>query len=308
MAFHTLESTPETVTQVFSRDIPPALSVDPGDEIIVYSLDALGHLRRFEDSGDNAPRLLGDRPGLSVPGPIEVRGACPGMMLAVQLIDLRPVDWGWTASALKDSALNHRLGLSGHAPTWLLWDLDAEKGIARSREGFSVNLSPFLGIIGVPPPEPGAHSLLPPYESGGNLDCRDLVAGSTLYVPVTVPGAMLCLGDGHGAQGDGEVSGTAIECGMRSTIKVDLITDPAIPTLHAETPSGRITFGLSTDLNEAAAQALEAMLDWMQLLYDVDRATALALASPSVDLRITQIAAPVWGVHAVLPPCALRRV
>ena len=117
---------------------------------------------------------------------------------------------------------------------------------------------------------------------------------------------MLHVGDGHGAQGDGEVSGTAIECAVRSTLTVDVATDRPVPTLHAETPSGRITFGLSPDLDEAAAQALEAMLTWIQAQHDVDRPTALALASACVDLRVTRIATPVRGVHAVLPPGALE--
>jgi acetamidase/formamidase len=187
----------------------------------------------------------------------------------------------------------------------LLWDVDADLGVARNNLGVSVRLAPFLGVVGLPPDEPGDHSTVPPRASGGNIDCRELVAGSTLFLPVTVPGALLCVGDGHGAQGDGEVSGTAIECGMTTELVVDIAAEPAIRTAHAVTPAGRITFGFDADLNEAMAAALSAMLDWLQTLLGVERATALALASPVVDLRVTQVANQVWGVHAVLPDGAL---
>jgi len=118
-------------------------------------------------------------------------------------------------------------------------------------------------------------------------------------------------GDGHAAQGDGEVGGTAIECPMTTEATVDLITGHLVAGdlttgrplagVHAETPAGRITFGFDADLNVAMGDALDAMVTWMQLLYDLDKATALALASTCVDLRITQVANQTWGVHAVLP-------
>ncbi len=132
------------------------------------------------------------------------------------------------------------------------------------------------------------------------MDCRELVAGSTLYLPVTVPGALLHLGDGHAAQGDGEVSGTAIECPMTTEVVVDLVSDVPVPGIHAETPGGRVTFGFDPDLDIAMADALDAMLGWMQELYGVGKGEALALASSVVDLRITQVANVTWGVHAVL--------
>ncbi|GAA4226904.1 acetamidase/formamidase [Streptosporangium album] len=228
-------------------------------------------------------------------------------MLAVRLVSLRPDEWGWTVAAAVDNPLNRRLGVAGGPPSWLLWELDADKLVGGNDRGVTMDLAPFLGVIGLPPDEEGEHSTVPPRPSGGNIGCRELVAGSTLYLPVTVPGALLCLGDGHAAQGDGEVSGTAIECGMTTEIVVDLVTGPPIPTVHAVTPAGRITFGFSPDLNEASAQALDAMLGWIQSLFEVDRATALALASPAVNLRVTQMANQVWGVHAVLPEGVLRR-
>jgi acetamidase/formamidase len=306
MAEHRLDPAPETVTDVFSPDLPAVLTVDPGDTLVVRSLDAAGHLERQRTPGETRPQMFAERRGHCLAGPIAVRGAEPGMMLAVRLVSLRPDDWGWTVAAALDNPLNRRLGVADGPASWLLWDLDADKGTARNDRGLTVDLAPFLGVIGLPPAESGEHSTIPPRACGGNIDCRELVAGSTLYLPVTVPGALLCLGDGHGAQGDGEVSGTAIECGMTTEFVVDLANNRPIATAHAITPAGRITFGFSPDLNEATAQALDAMLGWMQSLFDVDRATALALASPTVDLRVTQVANQVWGVHAVLPEGALR--
>lgn len=303
---HRLEPAPGTVTDVFSRDLPPVLTVDPGEAIVVGSLDASGHLERQQAPGEERPKMFPAKRGHCLTGPIAVRGAEPGMMLAVRLVSLRPGEWGWTVAAAKDNELNRRLGVAGGPPSWLLWELDADAMVGKNDRGLATSLAPFLGVIGLPPDADGEHSTIPPRACGGNIDCRELVAGSTLYLPITVPGALLCVGDGHAAQGDGEVSGTAIECPMTTELVLDLVTDPPVPTAHAVTPAGRITFGFSPDLNEASARALEAMLGWLQSLYGVDKAAALALASPVVDLRVTQVANEVWGVHAVLPDDALR--
>lgn len=306
MTEHRLDPTPDTVTDVFSPGRPPVLTVDPGDTLVVRSLDASGFLAPQVKPGETAPKLITDSRGHCLTGPIAVRGARPGMTLAVRLLSLRPDHWGWTVAAARDNPLNQRLGVAGGPPNWLLWDVDADAGTARNNHGLTVDIAPFLGVIGLPPAEPGDHSTIPPRPCGGNIDCRDLVAGSTLYLPVTVPDALLCVGDGHARQGHGEVCGTAIECAMTTTFTVDLVPEPPVPTVHAVTPAGRITFGFSADLNEASAQALDAMLRWLGRLYSVDRTTALALASPVVDLHVTQVANQVWGVHAVLPDGALR--
>ena len=307
MTEHRLDPSPDTVTDVFSRETEPVLTVDSGDTVVVRSLDAAGYLNRQEKPGDQQPMMIAPRRGHCLTGPIEVRGAEPGNVLAVRLKSLTPGDWGWTVAGAKDNPLNRRLGLTDAPPSWLLWELDNEAGTGTSDRGHTVGLAPFLGVIGLPPTEPGEHSTTPPRPAGGgNIDCRELVAGSTLYLPVTVPGARLCLGDGHAAQGDGEVSGTAIECPMTTEVVLDVVTETPVTGIHAETPAGRITFGFNEDLNEAMADALEAMVIWMQSLYGLDKTTALALASPSVDLRVTQVANDVWGVHAVLPTGAIR--
>jgi acetamidase/formamidase len=307
MTTHRLEPTSETVTDVFDRDRPPVLTISPGDTVVVRSLDASGHLARQQFPGDHPPALIKARRGHCLTGPIAVAGAAPGMVLSVHFISLRPDNWGFTVAGHKSNRLTRRLGVAGGPPSWLLWDLDVERGTGTNHLGHTVALAPFLGVVGMPPSERGEHPTNPPRpEGGGNIDCRELVAGTTLYLPVTVPDALICLGDGHAAQGDGEVSGTAIECAMTTEVAVDLISDPPVPGIHAVTPAGRITFGFSTDLDDAMGDALDAMLTWMQALYGLDKGAALALASPTVSLRITQVANGTWGVHAVLPHGAVE--
>jgi acetamidase/formamidase len=161
--------------------------------------------------------------------------------------------------------------------------------------------------MGMPPDEPGLHSTAPPRFCGGNLDCKELSAGSTLYLPVSVPGALFSVGDGHAAQGDGEVCVTAIECPMdRVELTFHLHESPRLTAPRAHTAAGWITLGLHEDLNEAAFLATEAMLELMGEQYSLQRGDALALASLVVDLRVTQLVNGVRGVHAVLPHGAIR--
>lgn len=305
MAVHRVDPAPQTTANVFSAGHAPVITVDPGDTVLVRSLDAAGTLARHEFPGDaGKPKMFpGEFRGHCLTGPIAVRGAQPGDMLAVRFTALAPDDWGWTVSpAVPDSPVLRRLGLAGAEPAWLLWEIDAGAGTATANGKYTRPLAPFLGVTGVAPAAPGEHSTVPPRaEAGGNIDCKELVAGSTLYLPVNVPGALLYLGDGHGAQGDGEACGTAIECPMTTEAVVNLAAGRPLGSVHAETPAGRVTFGFSADLNEAMGDALDAMVSWLASLCGTSRAEALALASTCVDLRVTQVANMTWGVHALLP-------
>jgi acetamidase/formamidase len=161
-------------------------------------------------------------------------------------------------------------------------------------------------VLGMPPPEPGRHSTGPPRKWGGNIDCKELVAGTTLYLPIPVDGALFSAGDGHAAQGDGEVSGTAIECPVeRAVLTLDL-SDLDLRTPIARTAEAWIAFGFDEDLDLAAEQAMATMLDLMERELDLDRNYAMALASVAVDLRVTQIVNGAKGVHAVLRDDAIR--
>ncbi len=289
----------------FSAGHEPLLTIDPGDTIVVRSLDAAGYLERQEFPGDaDKPKMFpGEFRGHCVNRPVAVRGAAPGDMLAVRIVSLTPGSWGWTSSpAVPGTPVPRRLGLDGAEQAWLLWEIDAAAGTATANGKYARPLAPFLGVTGVAPAGSGEHSTVPPRtEAGGNIDCKELVAGSTLYLPVNVAGALLYLGDGHGAQGDGESCGTAIECGMTTEAVVSIAAGRPLASVHAQTPAGRVTFGFAADLNEAMGDALDAMVTWIAGLCDTSRAEALALASTFVDLRVTQVVKMTWGVHALLP-------
>src|SRR5438477_1843029 len=188
----------------------------------------------------------------------------------------------------------------------LAWTLDADNMMARNRLGHISALHPFMGVMGMPPDEPGVQPTAPPRPCGGNIDCKELVAGSTLYLPISVPGALFSVGDGHAVQADGEVSGTAIECPMERVELTFRLNDTLrITTPWANTPAGWLTLGFHEDLNEATYIALQAMLDLLTSRYRMERAEALAMASLLVDMRITQIVNGVRGVHALLPHGAI---
>jgi acetamidase/formamidase len=159
----------------------------------------------------------------------------------------------------------------------------------------------------MPPPAPGRHSTIPPRRVGGNIDCKLLVAGTTLYLPVPVDGALLLAGDGHAAQGDGEVSGTAIECPLESAqLTLDVHDGPELRMPIARTDDAWIAFGFDEDLDRAADLALETILDLMERELAVSRRDALALASVAVDLHVTQVVNQAKGVHAILRDGAIR--
>jgi acetamidase/formamidase len=307
MNSYRLDALPETTAQVFNQEIDPVLTVEPGDTVLLRSLDANGSLEQQRTPGEHVPTMFSERRGHCLTGPIAVRGAMPGDHLAVRFVSIRPDDWGWTVAANRDTPITRHLGLHEGPPAWLLWQIDVDAAVATNQHGHQVRIAPFHGVTGLAFDEPGEHSTIPPRaNAGGNIDCKELVAGSVLYLPVTVPGALLSVGDGHAAQGDGEVSGTAIECPMTTELQVDLASDRLVKGVHAETPAGRIAFGFSPDLNVAAADALDAMLAWLQPEFGLSKAGTLALASSVLDLRVTQVANETWGVHALLPWEAIK--
>jgi acetamidase/formamidase len=228
------------------------------------------------------------------------------MTLEVQIDAIRPGTFGMTWVGGWPSPTNKRLGVTEEGKT-LYWTLDPDNMTGRNNLGHTIPLRPFMGVMGMPPAEPGVHQTAPPRPCGGNIDCKELVAGSTLYLPIAVPGALFSVGDGHGTQADGEICGTAIECPMeRVDLTFRLNEQIRIATPRANTPAGWLTFGFHEDLNEATAIAIEAMLDLMGEMFALERLDALAMASLLVDMRITQIVNGVRGVHALLPHGALK--
>jgi acetamidase/formamidase len=219
---------------------------------------------------------------------------------------VQPGLWGWTGGGGWDNDINKRLGLVEQGVE-LIWEIDPHSMIGRDQYGHTLVLHPFMGVMGMPPDEPGIHPTFPPRFCGGNMDCKELVAGSTLYLPISLPEALFSVGDGHAVQGDGEVSGVAIECPMEQvSLTFHLRKDLHLTTPRANTSSAWITLGFHENLQEASFIALEAMLDLMEEQYQLSRPQALALASLVVDLRVTQIANGVLGVHAALPHGAMK--
>ncbi len=255
------------------------LTVDPGDSVRFQALNAGW---RWEPEQEHFDRdAMHD--GHALTGPIEVRGARAGQTLVVRIDEVTPAPWGYTFA---DGEHFH-------------WTLDG--ATATDDHGVTVSLAPFLGVIGMPPAEPGVHSTIPPRNSGGNIDCKLLVAGATLYLPIAVDGALLSAGDGHGAQGDGEVSGTAIECPLeRAQLTIDVRDDLSLRSPIARTADAWVAFGFDEDLDLAAEQCMATMLDLMERELGLARRHALALASVAVDLHVTQIVNVAKGVHAVL--------
>jgi acetamidase/formamidase len=281
---HEIPREEDTLHGYFSSALPPVLAVDPGDSVRFQVLNA--GWRWEADVEINPDKEL--HTGHALTGPIEVRGARAGQTLVVHIDEVTPSDWGVTFG-------------DGERVDWRI-----DGDTATDNHGVTVSLSPFLGVIGMPPPDPGIHSTIPPRRWGGNIDCKLLVVGTTLYLPIPVDGALLSAGDGHGAQGDGEVSGTAIECPLeRARLTLEL-SDVELRSPIGRTANAWVAFGFDEDLDRAAEQATETMLDLMERELGLDRKHALALASVAVDLHVTQLVNQAKGVHAVLRDGALR--
>ncbi len=304
MTLHDLPLERRTLHGHFSRDLEPVLTVESGDCVAFSCLNAGWwdmSRQRFE------PRDPELDAGHALVGPIEVLGATAGQTLAIAVEEVRIGPWGITDAGGWSTPLNERLGVAGGETVVLEWELDADAAVGRDQVGRTVSLAPFLGVIGMPPDEPGIHPTAPPRTCGGNIDCRELVAGTTLFLPIPVAGALVSAGDGHAAQGDGEVSQLAVEAPVeRARLTLSLRDDLELSTPIAWTPEAWLTFGFDEDLDEAAALAIDAMLELMGREHGLERREALALASVVVDLRVTQMVNGVRGIHARLAHDALR--
>lgn len=309
---HRIEPTPDNLQGNISREKQPILTIDPGDTIIAGtrfcswgweappSPDVYPDLLKREDRKDPANDV-----GNCLIGPIAVRGAKPGQTLEVCIDDMKVASYGISMRGGSPQERYTRLGLNDEF-AWLHWALDSDKSTATNNLGHTVRMRPFLGSIGLAPEMPGYHPNMAPYPCGGNMDCKDLVIGSKLYLPVQTPHALLSFGDGHAAQGDGEIGGAAIECPMTDvTLTVNVRDDMPLKWPVAKTPEAWIAFGFAEKVDDAMYTAINGMLDLMAAKLGVSRVEASMLASMLVDLRITQLVNPIVGVHAFWPDSAL---
>jgi acetamidase/formamidase len=262
----------------FSRDLEPVLEIDPGDTVRISTPNNAWYVAPGEQLASRQPDL---DIGHSIAGPMAVRGALPGQMLVVEIHEVTPGGWGETFA-------------NGHRVEWELTD-----GVGRAL-GRELDLAPFLGVMGMPPPEPGVHSTVPPRRWGGNIDCKELVAGTTLYLPIPVESALFSAGDGHAVQGDGEVSGYAIETPTEAELTLDIRDDLRLEWPVARIDGAWLTFGFDEHLGRAARIAVDGMLALMGRELGVTGGDALILASVGVDLHVTQVVNGTMGVHAEL--------
>lgn len=289
----------------WDRSIEPIATVSSGDVVEIDALDASGGQITATSTVADLANLDFSRVD-QVNGPIAVEGAEPGDTLEIELLDFTPADWGWTAAIPGFGLLAEDFSEPALRITRLA------DGMAEFLPGVHIPLAPFCGELGVAPPIEGALSTIPPDVFGGNMDTRHLTAGTRLFLPVFAPGGRFSLGDGHAAQGDGEVCGTAIETPMRALVRLSVRKDlhvsaPEFLTpgpLAARTNIGPFyaTDGVGPDLMTAARDALWRMIDYLGRAHGLAPIDAYLLCSVACDLKISEIVdAPNWIVTAYCP-------
>src|SRR5258707_13518 len=292
---HTLRASPETCHWgFFDAGLKPVLSVASGDTVTVDSVsggaDVLPQGGGFDILPDHLAIHRGLEPRLGahiLTGPIAVEGAEPGDVLEIQIMAIDPrQNWGYTRIRPLSGTLPEDF------PIRRIWHtrIDRQRGTATLPWGSEIRLSPFFGVMGVaPPPVYGAVTSIVPREFGGNMDLKELVAGTTLYLPVWAKGALFSVGDGHGVQGDGEVCLTALETALSGTFRLVLRKDKKLTMPQAETPTHHITLGLNEDLDDAAKEALRHMIKFIADTTGLAPADAYMLCSLGADLHVTQL-------------------
>ncbi len=286
---------------------PPTLEIDSGDTIVVVTRDVSDDQIGPGSTAEVVATLDWDRV-YPLAGPVAVRGAEPGDTLAVEILDLHTRGWGWTA-------ILPGLGLLPEDfPDAYLRVFDLSDGdLIHFRDDVKIPITPFFGTMGVCPAGASAVAVMPPGPFGGNMDTRQLTKGTTLYLPVHVPGALFSCGDAHAAQGDGEVCVTGLEAPMYGALRLSVQKGRAIPAAQYEVPPGSLTrkvdhggwygtTGVGPDLYVAAQDAVRAMVAHVSETYGMSGEDAYLLASLCVDLKISEIVdAGQYIVSALLP-------
>jgi len=306
MAHHHVKAGPETCQWGYlDAAAKPVLRIKSGDSVTIDTVSGNAAFLPPKDKFHVPQELLdihrnvqpGPGPHI-LTGPVYVDGAKPGSVLEVKIDDVKCMtDWG----------LNTIRPLSGTLPydfpetRSLLIPLDLERMVGKLPWGLDLPLSPFFGIMGVaPPPSWGKVSSIMPRAFGGNLDNKELVAGTTLYLPIFTEGALFTCGDGHGAQGDGEVNVNAIETSLQGTFTLIVRDDLDFIYPRAETPDHYITMGMDPDLDQCAVMALRDMIVLLGEKANLSREDAYTLCSLAADLRVTQTVNGCKGIHMVI--------
>jgi acetamidase/formamidase len=288
--------------------LAPVVEVEPGDVVVAESDDfAGGQITR--DSTDADLLELDFDQIYPLAGPIAVRGARPGDALAVEILGFELPEWGWACIIPGFGLLPQE-----EFPDPALRVFDLMTGdTTQLVDGVQIPIEPFCGTMGVPRAADRATPIPPPHSGGGNIDCRHLTAGTTLYLPVEVEGGLLSLGDAHAAQGDGEVAISGLECAMRTRMRLDVVRDANLPAPQLRRAPGSLTprvdgagwyatMGVEPDLMEASRQAVRAMIDHLGRERGLSREDAYILCSLAGDLKIVEVVdAPNWIVGCFMP-------
>jgi len=308
----TLPATPATVVWgYYSAKAKPVLTVHSGDTVRIQTLSTCGSTERMVEEGvapadvpsynTDIYREVTDRgPGGHIlTGPVNIAEAEPGDVLEVQIlkVDL-DVPFACNGFGTGRGFLPNDFPYSRRK----IIPLDRDRMIAKFAPGIEIPLHPFFGSMGIAPPESaGRLDSAPPWMHAGNMDNKELVAGTTLYIPVHARGALFEVGDGHAGQGNGEVDITAMETFLSGTFRFIVHKDRHLLWPRAETPTSYISMGFSPDLKEAATLAVRDMIDFLVEQKHLSRDDAYMLTSVAVDVDITQLVDGNVGVHAICP-------
>ena len=301
MTEHKLSAEP--THSVWDRSLAPRLRIDPGDEVAFRCLDSSGG--QVHTGMTAAEYLTIDRTRIhALTGPVWVEGAEPGDVLQIDVLSTRHAGWGWSSVIEGFGFLKDRF----HEPYLFHWRLDGES--TASLAPAVVPVRPFLGVMGVARAEDGAFRTRPPGPFGGNLDVRELCAGSRLYLPVFNHGALFSCGDGHAAQGDGEVCINGIECPLDVTLRFHLhkqqpLAGPIVEASEVVAPDSTadawVVLESGTDLAAAAQAATSRMIDLLVARWGFTEIHAYILCSVALKLRLSQVVnEPVYTVSAAL--------
>lgn len=281
---HTLSA--EQTHNRFSAAIEPVLRVASGAVIEAHTEEATdGQLSPTSTAADLAG--VSFDPIHPLTGPVYVEGADPGDVLVVKLHEVEVGDWGWSAVIPGFGFLSERFD----EPFLKTYRFGPGDTAADFGHGFRIPLRPFPGVVGVAPATDSMLSTIPPRVNGGNLDDRDIVAGTTLFFPVLVEGALFSIGDGHAAQGDGEVSGTAIEVPLRVRYQLWVVDDPAHPVPETQYMNDDVyaVTAVGETIDEAARRATGYMVEYLQQVHGVEGTEAYVLASTAANLKVAEV-------------------
>ncbi|OAL28724.1 hypothetical protein AYO22_02589 [Fonsecaea multimorphosa] len=294
----------------WSKKIPPVLTVRSGAELTFSMLDGLNNQITPANACSIGAKVDFSQADPAF-GPVAVEGAEPGDTLRIDILELTPATYGWTCILPGFGLLQDEFP-DPHVEIWDLSEIATKRHVV-FRPGIQVPVNPFLGVMGVAPPDDQDYSTIPPHHFGGNIDCKHVTVGASLFLPVQAPGALFSCGDGHVAQGDGEVCGTAIETPMTARLRLTVekgkpwvkspnyVTRPQLADTEARGQEYAVV-GIDADLHEATRKAVRGAIEWLVAEKSLTRVEAYMLCSIVGDLKILEaVDMPHYAVAMAVP-------